>query len=151
MMLAATIPADIPDSLSARDRGFLSRVYGGDPERYHLRLRQAGMAGHGHVLDAGCGFGQWTNALASLSREVSAIDIDPMRVESARAMQRHHRNISWHQGSITSLPFADNSFDALFSYSVIYYTDPRLALSEFARVLKPGISAPTAWDGIFIT
>ena len=41
------------------------------------------------------------------------------------------------QGRHRSLPFNDETFDGIFSYSVVYLTDWRKSLAEFARCLKP--------------
>jgi SAM-dependent methyltransferase len=41
------------------------------------------------------------------------------------------------QGSIENMSIADESVDAIFSYSVIFMTDYRKTLREFYRILKP--------------
>ncbi len=42
-------------------------------------------------------------------------------------------------GNAQYLPFADNSFDALFHFGGInQFNDPSLAITEFVRVVKPG-------------
>ena len=42
------------------------------------------------------------------------------------------------EGDATSLPFADNSFDALYSITVLEECDADKALAEMARVVRPG-------------
>jgi 2-polyprenyl-3-methyl-5-hydroxy-6-metoxy-1,4-benzoquinol methylase len=87
------------------------------------------------VLDAGCGTGRPTAALARRNAEVVAIDFGEHLV--ARARQRCAcRPVV---GSVMSLPFPDAVFDVVFSTEVIeHLTHPPLAVKEFSRVLKPG-------------
>jgi SAM-dependent methyltransferase len=41
-------------------------------------------------------------------------------------------------GDATNLPFADNSFDAVYSITVLEECDATMALAEMARVVRPG-------------
>ena len=88
------------------------------------------------ILDAGCGTG---GALGFLSRfgAVTGSDISPLALTYSRA--RGHSALS--QASVTALPYAAASFDLVTSFDVLYHHavgDPRLALGEFRRVLRPG-------------
>jgi len=62
-------------SLGQNAAAFLERVYGGGFEKYSTRLSQHGFRGFCRVLDAGCGFGQWTLALSWMNQSVEAVDI----------------------------------------------------------------------------
>lgn len=62
------------------DRLFLQRIYADGLDKYTDRLQAIGFAEHEHVLDAGCGYGQWSLALAGMNQAVSACDISPLRV-----------------------------------------------------------------------
>ena len=123
--------------LGPRDTQFLERAYAGGTEKYLSRLSAVGLVGLEHVLDAGCGFGQWSLALARLCGRVTAVDDDPARVGAAIAMAEGTPHRSVRRGSIEALPFPDATFDGVFCYSVIYYADVRRALRELSRVLKP--------------
>lgn len=124
--------------LSERDRRFLDRVGKDGIDRYRRRLAAIGFTGLGRVLDAGAGFAQWSMALAEANGHVTAIDASPERIEVARQLAGGYANIGFDVGLVTALPYEDGSFDALFSYSVIYYTDVARTVREFARVLRPG-------------
>ncbi|MDN8820283.1 class I SAM-dependent methyltransferase, partial [Staphylococcus aureus] len=55
------------------------------------------------------------------------------------AADRALTNIMTERGAAESLPFADASFDYVFSrYSAHHWSDLGLALREVRRVLKPG-------------
>jgi SAM-dependent methyltransferase len=57
----------------------------------------------------------------------------------SRIQQRQQLKIGWRIVSDEELPFADNTFDVVTSFSVIeHQPDKALAVAEAARVLKPG-------------
>ncbi|MCK4846046.1 MAG: class I SAM-dependent methyltransferase [Deltaproteobacteria bacterium] len=122
-----------------RDRDFFLRVYKTSEDVYRRRLRGIGFLNMESVLDAGCGFGQWSIALASLNKEVHSVELDADRLRTAKcvAQETGAKNITFMQGNIEEIAAKDESFDAIFCYSVIYYTDFRKTLREFFRLLKP--------------
>lgn len=93
-------------------------------------------------LDAGCGGGRYALALAGLgAREVTGVDISVEAIADARrrAEQLHITNVTFQEGSLTRLPFADGSFDCVISSGVLMHTiAPMQVLSELTRVLRPG-------------
>ncbi len=122
------------------DSLFLHRIYREGLSKYVDRLRAIGFTNQANVLDAGCGYGQWSLALAQLNPLVSACDISPLRIDVVRemVMELAVSNLDLCTSCIDSLPYADASFDAVFCYGVIRLTPWRKSLSNFARVLKPG-------------
>lgn len=123
----------------AIDKQFYERVYSKSLTIYEKRLSQISMKAKNLVLDAGCGFGQWTIALSHLNGFVVGIDADIKKVKIAKlkAQMENAKNISFEIGSIEQLPFNDESFDAIICYSVIYRTNFKKSLKEFYRILKP--------------
>jgi SAM-dependent methyltransferase len=86
------------------------------------------------VLDAGCGTGGMAAGIAQFSR-VTALDISPHALGFCRR-RGIPRLVA---GSVSSLPFADGTFDAVVSLDVLYHsavTDDLHAAREAARVLK---------------
>jgi SAM-dependent methyltransferase len=132
--------ADAATLLSGNDREFFARVWATDLERYRNRVQAIGFTGLGRVLDAGCGFGQWTWALADANDRIDAIDFDPLRVAVTDRLLATHptAQVTSVPASIEALPFEDAQFDAIFCYGVVFIPDTRRALAEFARVLRPG-------------
>ncbi len=96
------------------------------------------------VLDVGCGVGHWGRCLASLLPSecaLTGIDREPQWVEEAakRSAVLGNRPVSFVQGDVERLPFADESFDMATCQTVlIHLKDPRVALAEMIRVLRPG-------------
>ena len=89
------------------------------------------------ILDAGCGTGGLIRALQQFEPQwnITGLDISPLAC--AYAQQRTTAPIE--EGSVESLPFADQSFDGVVSADVLYHIDDASrALAECARVLKPG-------------
>jgi ubiquinone/menaquinone biosynthesis C-methylase UbiE len=122
----------------SRDRDFLKRVYGRGLEFYMNRLKAIDFVGFAHVLDAGCGFGQWSLALSVLNKRVSAIDRNKIRLEigSRIAEEFTASNISFLVGSLEEVPHKNSSFDAIWCYSSIYQTNYYKTLREFYRLLR---------------
>lgn len=95
------------------------------------------------VLDAGCGPGTITQGIAEhvLPGRVTAIDRDPAQVAHATRLAegREQTNVRFTTASVYDLPFADASFDLAFSHALFeHLSDPRGALAELRRVLRPG-------------
>jgi ubiquinone/menaquinone biosynthesis C-methylase UbiE len=91
------------------------------------------------VLDAGCGPGIVTEALAPYVREIVAYDLTPEMVEATRIRCENAgiQNVRYHTGMIESLPFDDEYFDRIISRLVLHHLlEPTEAFREIYRVLK---------------
>ena len=139
------LDAVLPTLTSDNDRRFLARVFATPPSVYAARLAAIGFVGLEHVLDAGCGFGQWSQALQAVNARVSACDIAPERIAAARALASHgaapaaaSAPITFQVASLEALPYPDAHFDAVFCYGALFVCDLRRALDECTRVLRPG-------------
>lgn len=99
-------------------------------------LRALGNPANARVLDAGCGTGgllrrfqQWHPTW-----DLQGIDLSPVACDFAR-----RRGCVVTEASVTALPFADQSFDAIVCGDVLYHISEHAeALGEFARCLRPG-------------
>lgn len=97
----------------------------------------------GHFLEAGCGYGIIALTLAEGGRTVTAIDVAPERVDEIKHMLAEapdlEKRITLRTESLTALSFPNASFDYVSCSEVIeHIADDRRAVSELARVLKPG-------------
>lgn len=121
------------------EKRFFKSVFSQDPDVYSTRLRQIGFQGMNYVLDAGCGFGQWTVAISQLSQMVDAIDINSHRISvlkkiaSTNSLENIHASVD----SIQTFS-APNKYDGIFCYSAIYMTDFRATIRQLIKNLAPG-------------
>jgi ubiquinone/menaquinone biosynthesis C-methylase UbiE len=94
------------------------------------------------VLDAGCGSGRYSAALAKLgAAKVVAVDFgdDGLALAHKLAEGAGVTNIEFRKGDLRELPFDDASFDFVFSNGTAHHTGNIPACSrEILRVLKPG-------------
>lgn len=114
---------------------------------FHLdRVRCVGFEGKARVLDAGCGYGQWSVAMAKLNGHVVGLDRKPLFLNASRKLCEVNgvRNVEFVQGDIHALPFPSaaedpaGGFDGIWCWGVLMFTDRSRVLREFRRVLRPG-------------
>ncbi len=104
--------------------------------------RVAGEAGIGpgqRVLDVACGTGVLACAAAERAGpEGRVVGLDPNAGMLAVARPKSDR-IEWREGRAESLPYPDDSFDAVVSqFGLMFFEDRAAALGEMMRVLRPG-------------
>ena len=106
----------------------------------------AGVTVGDKVLDVGCGPGALTAHLLSVGAEVTGIDPSPPFVD---AMRERFPGVEARIGTAEELPYDTAAFDAAFAQLVVHFmTDPVGALSQMARVTRPGgVVAACVWDG----
>jgi SAM-dependent methyltransferase len=105
----------------------------------------------GHrVLDVACGTGVLAREAASFVGSTgSVVGVDPSAGMLIVA-KRLAPEIEWRQGTAESLPYADESFDAVISqFGLMFFTDRRQGVREMLRVLSPGGHLAVAvWDSL---
>jgi demethylmenaquinone methyltransferase/2-methoxy-6-polyprenyl-1,4-benzoquinol methylase len=88
------------------------------------------------VLDIAAGTGTSSIALTKTGATVVALDFSAGMVAEGR---RRHPDLEFVEADAEHLPFADNEFDAVtISFGLRNVNEPRAALAEMYRVLKPG-------------
>ena len=95
------------------------------------------------VLDCGCGPGSITLGIAAACAPAKVIGVDfgATQIDHARAAAgaRGVANVEFRTADCYALPFADASFDRVFSHALMeHLSDPARAVGEIRRVLKPG-------------
>ena len=86
------------------------------------------------ILDLGCGDGQLTRKLIASGATVKGVDASAQMVAAAQS-----RGVDAVLSPAESLPYADASFDAVFSNAALHWVRGQDAmLDEVRRALKPG-------------
>ena len=113
-----------------------------EEERYHTYpwLYEAAEFKHHsgeNVLEIGCGTGCDLLQFARHGAHAVGIDITPEHLRLAR--ERVDGLAEVKHAEATKLPFADNSFDYVYSHGVLHHVDePHRVVDEIFRVLRPG-------------
>ena len=91
----------------------------------------------GHVLEAGCGVGQWVRYLEQRGFRATGIEIAP---ETVKMALDHWPGLDLRVGDVANMDFPDNTFDAALSLGVVEHwpEGPAAPLKELHRVLKEG-------------
>jgi SAM-dependent methyltransferase len=119
----------------AAERGNPSFVWrDGQERRLSLAQHWAPMDGK-RVLEFGCGLGLYLQAIKRFTPRVYGFDIEVERLAHAR-----RNGIDGTVGAVGErLPYADRSFDVVFSNDVLeHVSDDRASAQEIVRVLRPG-------------
>lgn len=132
----------------------MDRARGGrddEPGQYVAVFDMLEADGGGRFLDLGCGTGGTARALAKRmggAGAVVGVDNSETMIDEARRRSEGSRlPVEFHVADAHELPFADGSFDGAYSLRVFEIIgEPGRALSEMARVVRPGgqlvINAP---------
>jgi ubiquinone/menaquinone biosynthesis C-methylase UbiE len=113
-------------------------------EEFHSFFSLLELTSQSHVLEVGCGAGGCAIHLAAtVGATVTGIDINKNGIGNARKLALSSDVDSLvrfeHVDAVRALPFADDSFDAIYSNDSICHMPNRLSvLTEWRRVLKPG-------------
>jgi SAM-dependent methyltransferase len=104
------------------------------------QVRAIGDVGGRDALELGCGAAQWSAALARRGARATGIDLSAAQLGLARRhLDDKDVDASLIQGSAEELPFGDGSFDLVMcDHGALSFVDPRVAIPEVARVLRPG-------------
>jgi len=114
---------------------------------YKMMLYSTGMTAGWHVLDAGCGGGNYLPLLADLlgpTGRIAALDLAPENIAVVKkrlAAWNLSCSVSAEVGTLIVLPYPDSYFDAVWSANVMqYFGDVELptVLKELCRVVRPG-------------
>ncbi len=99
------------------------------------------------VLDAGCGTGNYVDALAGFVKRVEGVELNPGMLEAARVKSSNNPEVRLQEGSILELPIESSSVDGVVVNFVLHHLDQgsgdgfsatRRAIEECGRVLAPG-------------
>jgi SAM-dependent methyltransferase len=93
------------------------------------------------VADLGCGDGYLTIEAARWAKKVIAVDRSNDVLTRGRELSKRRgvKNITWKRGELQRVPIDDASMDlVLLSQALHHAEEPRVALAEAHRILRPG-------------
>ncbi len=131
----------------ASNAGWLDLHFESSRSEYEDALRSVGIERGWAVLDGGCGGGSFLPLICELvgpEGSVDAIDLAPENIGRADATLgtiEPRPAVRTQVADLLCLPFADASFDCVWSANVMQYFTPEQcsqAGHEMKRVLKPG-------------
>jgi ubiquinone/menaquinone biosynthesis C-methylase UbiE len=107
-------------------------------------LEHVSIASNFSILDVGCGGGRTIHKLAALASagKIYGVDYAKGSIAATRAYNAdliQSGRVAVVQGSVSALPFPDNSFDLVTAVETQYFWPDLLNdMKELRRVLKPG-------------
>jgi ubiquinone/menaquinone biosynthesis C-methylase UbiE len=131
----------------ASEASYLDRHFEAARPEYEAMLLSVGIKPGWRVLDAGCGGGSFLPLLADLvgpAGYIRALDLAPENIANVDARitaGSFSCAVETGLGSVVSLAYPENSFDAVWCANVTQYLDDKeltTALTEFLRVVCPG-------------
>lgn len=97
------------------------------------------------ILDAGCGTGLLTLALLRALHfpvSITSLDLSATSISAARKAVEDSpgrtRDVTFAEGNLLSLPFADNSLDLVVTSGALEYVPLAEGMTELSRVIAPG-------------
>ncbi len=112
-----------------------------DEAALRLLLDFSGAGSSDTMLDVGCGGGLVVCAFAPAVTHARGIDVTPAMLERARALaaERNLRNVTFDEGDVLTLPYADGTFSIVLSrFTFHHFLEPLAVLKEMVRVCAAG-------------
>jgi ubiquinone/menaquinone biosynthesis C-methylase UbiE len=116
------------------------------PENRFILQKMGNLEGK-RLLDLGCGAGENSVYFAQRGARCVAADYSPGMVEVALKLAAANGvAIEGHTVNAMAIDFPDNTFDFVYASNLLHHIpDPKIAIKEMHRVLKPGGKA-CFWD-----
>ncbi len=111
----------------------------GNAERFFKTIELLNLTGKEKVLEVGASFGWASWRFAQKGCEVVALDVTNYLEAGDLYFEKDGSYFDRIMSDMSQLPFEENSFDIIFSHSVIHHCkDLAKMFKEFSRVLRPG-------------
>jgi ubiquinone/menaquinone biosynthesis C-methylase UbiE len=134
-------PKDTVTQFTAQVERFVTSPHVNEPEAVHRFLAAVAPCGDERALDVACGPGLLEKAFAPHVREIVGVDLTPAMVNKAVVVDREAgiSNAQFEVADALRLPFHADALDLVLTRLALHHMpDPRAAVREIARVLRPG-------------
>jgi 2-polyprenyl-3-methyl-5-hydroxy-6-metoxy-1,4-benzoquinol methylase len=91
-----------------------------------------------HILEIGCGIGTFSRLLSTRAELVTAIDLSPKMIETAKNLSKSQTNIDFQIADVLETSFPDEHFDAIVSVATFHHLPLEQILPKLKKALKPG-------------
>jgi len=92
-----------------------------------------------NILECGCGSGRSIGFIWHKNAFITGIDLFEYTLKKAKTDFKNKKNVSFKLGNIENLPFANESYDLVYStYTMEHVLNPEKAIDEMIRVVKKG-------------
>jgi 2-polyprenyl-3-methyl-5-hydroxy-6-metoxy-1,4-benzoquinol methylase len=90
-----------------------------------------------NTLEIGCGIGTFSRLLSTRAKLVTAIDLSPKMIETAKNLSKSHTNIDFQIADILETNFPDEHFDVIVSVATFHHLPLEQVLPKLKKALKP--------------
>lgn len=105
---------------------------------YHRYLVNQIRDGCQHILEIGCGTGEFSRLLAERADKVLAVDLSAQMIRLARESSKLYPNIDFVEGDVMTYQLPDNHFDGIATLTTLHHLPMTDILKKIKKALKPG-------------
>jgi SAM-dependent methyltransferase len=91
-----------------------------------------------HILEIGCGTGEFSRLLARRADRVLAVDLSPQMIRLARERSELYPNIDFVKGDVMTRRLPQDQFDCIATLTTLHHLPTEPVLRKIREALKPG-------------
>ena len=91
-----------------------------------------------HILEIGCGTGEFSRLLAGRAERILAVDLSPQMIRLARERSKLYPNVDFIEADVMTYQLPDNQFDCIATLTTIHHLPMESMLRKIRKALKPG-------------
>jgi ubiquinone/menaquinone biosynthesis C-methylase UbiE len=91
-----------------------------------------------HILELGCGTGEFSRLLAERAEKVLAIDLSPQMICLAKERSKLYPSIDFVEADVMTYRLPDNQFDCITTLTTLHHLPMESILKKIRKALKSG-------------
>jgi ubiquinone/menaquinone biosynthesis C-methylase UbiE len=138
--MSTDIHDKVKEQFSKTAQAYVSSTIHAKGDELKLLLELAGDVTNKKVLDIATGGGHTALAFAKAGAQVTATDLTPMMLETAKTFMAEQGvdSVLFQEANAEALPFENQAFDLVTCrIAAHHFAEPKKFIEEVARVLKP--------------